>query len=161
MSRPRPQYVMWIDPGLVSGWAAYDWIAKAFVCGEEDLTGMGERIRAVATAIPVEQFAIGCEDYLAVGKTGTPRYSFKVIGMVEWLCHDFDIRMLPLVPSGMRKLGSVNKLKTLGWHKPTPGGHAVDASRHLLADMLRNHRSHPLPEHIHDLLFRSTEDVVH
>lgn len=158
---PEPRYVMWVDPGLVSGWASYDWVADSFICGEENLTGIGERIRAVATGIPVEQFAVGCEDYLAVGNSGTPRYSFEVIGMVKWLAYEYGFTMLPLVPSGMRKLGSVNKLKALGWYKPTPGGHAIDASRHLLADMLRNHRNQRLPQHIHDLLFRSTEDVVH
>lgn len=155
-----PQYVMWIDPGLASGWAAYDYAAQSFVCGEEELTGMGERIRAVATAIPVEQLAVGCEDYLSLGGPGTPRYSHQVIGMVTRMAYEYGFTMLPLVPSSMRKLASIGKLKKLGWYKPTPGGHAIDASRHLLAYMLRNHRQRKLPVHIHNALFVDAGDTL-
>lgn len=145
---------MWVDPGLVSGYAFYDYISRNFGCGEESLTGLGERLRALATSLPPWDLAVGCEDYLNAGRgRGTPRYSYAVMGMVEWLAHDYAFTQLPAVPSGMRKLGSVNKLKKLGWYRMTKGGHSADASRHLLSDMLRNHRQRALPEEVHRILF--------
>ena len=43
------------------------------------------------------------------------------------------LRFVRQTPAQAKSFGTDDKLRRLGWYTPTPGGHANDAARHLLA----------------------------
>jgi hypothetical protein len=76
-----------------------------------------------------------CEDYIITQRTiklSRQNMSLESIGVLRWLCSAWMIRFVLQTPSEGKGFGTDEKLKRLGWYRPTPGGHANDATRHLL-----------------------------
>lgn len=128
--------LIWLDPGGTTGWALM-LRNGGFACGQaEGLWVFGEWLDDVLTRTGVSVH-IGWEAYLAVGpRSGESTQGLRVMGVAAWLASRHGARILPEVPSEMRNPASPEALKRLNWYRPGQP-HAVDASRHLLAYLMR------------------------
>lgn len=145
-----PNLVVWLDPGLTTGWAELG-LGTKFRCGQGSQMEVGETLDAAA-ALFMGDMAIGYEQYIVTpggGRTGTAGPPLKVIGMIEWIGYLNGCQMLKPVTSAMRTVTTPDMLKRLGWYRPGMD-HAMQAARHLLAWLLREKLL--LPEQ-HELLF--------
>ncbi len=130
MSGDHPESVLWLDPGGTTGWAMLDLTKDGtylFECGQET---------------PGDVW-VGWEQYIVTsggGKAGNPAPSLEAIGAVRYLCAKHRARVLPAVPSSHRVVASPALLKSLGWWRPGMP-HAQDATRHLVAWLLRERKS--------------------
>jgi hypothetical protein len=154
--RSTTRFVVWLDPGLTTGWATYDLSQHEFKSGQGDLFATGTRLTSLAKWYR-GGLAVGWERYLVLpgsgGITGTAEPSLETIGMARWICLSHGVTVLDPVPSAMRKLGGDDKLRRLSWYHPGQR-HANDAANHLLSWFLR---SGTLPGHLHGQLF--TDDL--
>ena len=153
MSGDHPESVLWLDPGGTTGWAMLDLTKDGtylFECGQETGT--------VDTGVFVDEVLeyrcdkrrhgpgdvwVGWEQYIVTsggGKAGNPAPSLEAIGAVRYLCAKHRARVLPAVPSSHRVVASPALLKSLGWWRPGMP-HAQDATRHLVAWLLRERKS--------------------
>lgn len=148
-----PAAVVWLDPGLLTGWAIWT-DDHQFTSGQLGFEDLGFFLEADAEQLGPDM-AIGWEQYIVTqggGKAGTPKHSLKVIGMVEWLCLRHGVNVLASQPSASRKLGGDLQLKRLGWYRAGKR-HANDAASHLLSWLIREGT---LPSHLADKLCTST-----
>lgn len=139
----REQYetVLWLDPGKTTGWATFT-AGHSFDSGESDFLQVGRDLESYAK-YHHSRLAVGYEKFIVTPGAGrkNPEYSFEVIGMVKWICYVHGATLLTPAASADRTPGMEgDKLRKLGWHKPTEGGHADDAAAHLLAWLLRENR---------------------
>lgn len=133
----RPSLVMWLDPGLTTGWASLE-LGRVFDSNQAPFEDIGAMVTGWAESLGPSLW-LGWELYNVTqggGKVGTPKYSLETIGMLRWICHAHDVTVLKAMPSASRKLGDEVKLKKLGWRRPGMV-HANDAAMHLLAWHLR------------------------
>jgi hypothetical protein len=131
-----PQALIWLDPGETTGYAILT-PDHQFACGQSQglyatgvwLDGTLRRYRAGAH--------IGWEAYRVLGaRSAESTVGLRVMGVAQWLAMEYGSRILPEVSSEMRTPASPATLKRLGWYeKGMP--HAMDASRHLLAYLMR------------------------
>lgn len=150
-----PYMVIWVDPGLTSGWASLT-NKQDFGSGQFQKEELGDYVDRFAHPLG-PMISIGWEDYNVTSsgsKYGTPGPSLKVIGMLERICHHRGAVALKTVSSSSRNLGTIAKLKSLGWYSPGQK-HANDAAQHLTAWLIRtNHVD--LPQPLRDILFTSS-----
>lgn len=137
-----PDVVMWLDPGLTTGWAM---LANGveFSSDQCGFYPLGELVESYGRVYR-RRMAISWERYIVTSggsRTGTAAPSLETIGMVRWLCLSHDIMLLRPMPSSTRKLGSEEKLKQLGWYVPGKR-HANDAAMHMLSWLLREGKLH-------------------
>lgn len=132
-----PEFVIWLDPGLHTGWATL-LHGEHFDSGEGILPEIGELLEDYGS-IYRENMAIGWEQFIITpggGRSSTAGPAIEVIGVARWLGFKHHCTMLKPVPSAMRTSISTDVLKKLRWHAPGMD-HATQASRHLAAWMLR------------------------
>jgi hypothetical protein len=136
---------LWIDPGESTGWAA--WLTpptdvpvlERFHAGQGPWRAVVESLESLATAYHFDNAIIlGWEDYIVL--PGVPRdpIALKVIGALEYVCHQLTrVQVLGRRSASHRTIG-VRNLAAVGWHRP--GERDTDqASTHLLSDLLENH----------------------
>lgn len=145
-------FVVWLDPGKVTGVAHYDLTDASFISGQMEVDDL--RLYFTEALIPAfgDRLTIGWEMFLNTSggsRTSDPAYSNAVIGVVRSIATEYGIPLLKPQPSSARKLGSAVMLRRLGWYRAGQG-HANDAAQHLLADLLK--RS-PMPHEIRTKLF--------
>jgi hypothetical protein len=122
-----------IDPGKMTGVARYEVLNgetyfESFELESRYQVGKYVDDRAgTLDVVIVERFDISER----TAKLSAQYDALYIIGALDYICHERDI---PFLLSGRDAKGfsSDNKLRTVGWYRPTPGGHANDASRHLL-----------------------------
>lgn len=152
-----PKFVIWLDPGLHTGWAALTDGAE-FHSGEGILPEIGELLTAHGIWHR-EDMAIGWEQYIVApggGRAGSPGPPIEVIGMARWLGFYHHCQMLKPVPSAMRTVVKPEHLKKLGWYRPGKD-HANQAARHLLAWMLREKL---VPQDMKDTVFGECQTLL-
>lgn len=153
-----------IDPGLTTGWAAwnlpggevsfssgmveggrfafYEWlypVVSAHYSEDQHYSPYG----ASADGVP---FTIICESFTitqATARKSPQPDPWRIIGHVEALCYRDDIPLVFQAPSEAMAFSKNDKLKALGWYKPG-AGHDNDAARHLLLWMMKNQDQSPL-----------------
>ena len=131
-------YVVGVDPGKTCGFAVYAG-GRFEGAGEKTylsfLTTMESFFREHAAKAPddplhvvVENYTIGrstlskgVDAHWAIGARAILSYWCETIGGTF---HDSS--------TASKRFASDAKLRQLGWHRSTPGGHANDATRHLL-----------------------------
>jgi hypothetical protein len=122
-------FVLWVDPGMTSGWASYDLFTRSFLSGQERFEPFGQFLTDTVDFIGRE-LTVGWEDYLIAGRrSGTPKYALEVIGMIKWIARDCEL--LKPQPSASRIGVSRTVLLRIGWWNPGHK-HANDAAMHLL-----------------------------
>lgn len=142
--KPLPDAVLWLDPGLTTGWALlltnqpdHDG-EHQFTAGQvQGRVEAGDHV-AKLCELYGDRLSIGWEAYI-VGHgsrlTGDPIPSLEVIGATKWLAHHHGVTVLMPVPAASRLIATTNALKALDWWPQ--GVHAKDAAMHLLAWCLR------------------------
>jgi hypothetical protein len=135
--RGLPPVVCWLDPGLVTGIATYghDVFAAYQI---EGLYPFGTWLD-YTLAHADEPMAIGWESYLVTGaRSRESAVSLRVIGVAQYLALKHGAEILPEMPSSARVGISPAILKRLdAYQSGIP--HAMDAMRHLVAWMAREH----------------------
>lgn len=141
-------YVMWIDPGTVSGVAVYEDTMPvgsvmshrftSYELGREELLSVVEktaqRVTLRVSSGSEDKFVIGMEDYIitrSTAKKTQQRWPLEIIGAVRHISEKYYNEFVLQSPE-TRMFASDDKLKAVEWYKPTVGGHANDAARHLL-----------------------------
>lgn len=85
-----------------------------------------------------------CEDYIitmqTLKKTRGENWSLESIGALRYLTRRADVPFTLQQPGDAKRFATDTKLDRMGWHRPTAGGHADDAARHLLLYMVRTNR---------------------
>lgn len=133
-----PSLVLWLDPGLVTGWATWRPAAALFTAGH--VTGViaaGELIDEMLS-LADGNGAVGYENFTI--RPGSSRLrlnttALEVIGVTKWAAHLAGCRVLPQLQPDARKLGEKH-LKTVGWNRPGPDD-VTSASSHLLSYLLQ------------------------
>jgi len=84
---------------------------------------------------------IFCEDFIITPETAKKSRQTSPtdgIGALKWMAHMFDVTLTLQTPAAAKKFADDKKLKALGWYRPTKGGHANDAARHLMLGLVKN-----------------------
>lgn len=128
--------LLWLDPGGMTGLAAWHFGKQQFWASQGDFRSTGQYIEHLAaTAAPLH---IGVESF-SVTPGSHIRHdgsAFMVIGMTRWLAWKHGASMLPSQPPSARRLG-LKHLKTVGWYRPGIP-HGMDAAAHLLVSAMRD-----------------------
>lgn len=124
--------ILAVDPGKTTGWARYweghmesgqvegrhafyDWVAMT--------AGAGHPLELV-----VESFTITARTMA----TDRDMNALYIIGWLDGMAYRLGWPITLQQPGAAKGFASNEKLAVLGWRRPTPGGHADDAARHLL-----------------------------
>ena len=136
--------VLAVDPGKMTGLAL--WIGD-----EVNVATQGELHKAMSWCESViELYAplglhVVVEAFVITRKTLQLKNDHTAIAGIEicrFLCHKHNAYfVLPMQkPSDAKNFATDKMLKTIGWYKPSPGGHVNDALRHLLLYLVRSGR---------------------
>lgn len=97
---------------------------------EENLAEQADYIDAVV----IEDFKITA----GTGKLGSPDWSLRIIGAVEYVCEQYAIPVTKQFPSNAKSFSTNDKLRAVDmWHKGGEG-HANDALRHAMLYMIKH-----------------------
>lgn len=122
------------DPGKTTGIAEYDVASGEWSATELDVSGVfryldGMRRIAVEQQVISESFVITVN----TAKNSQAGWSLELIGAMKYLVYGAGWPELKLqTPQVAKAFATDAKLKLMGWWTPGRGGHANDASRHLL-----------------------------
>lgn len=143
-------FIVWADPGLLTGLAWYDMDTGDFQSGQYGPEDLRRKLQELVKLHGLRMI-VGYERFNTVGgpKTSTPEHSHRAIQILDGFAQEYVIPMAKPQPSSARNLGSVVFLRRLGWYKPARG-HANDAAQHLLADLMKRR---PMPSPIREKLF--------
>ncbi len=134
-----PSMTIWLDPGKTTGWA-YLTENYSFHSGQLDFMQLGSQLE-MSCSIHGSALWLGWEDFIITPRTAAmhgSEFALEVIGMTRYIAQKYECTLLPPCSPSGRELGSLQKLRRLGWY--TPGKpHANDAAQHLLAYALRDH----------------------
>jgi hypothetical protein len=128
--------VVAVDPGKITGVAVGVFGTERHVEAHElapmDAVGMVDGLLSQGVA------AVACESFTPRpgARTWQPD-ALDVIGALRWVCHVHNTRLLQQSPADAKSFSTNEKLARLGWRRPTKGGHADDALRHLLLFAIR------------------------
>lgn len=89
-----------------------------------------------------------CEDFIyttETAKKSRQTWSTEGIGVMRFLAHKHKLSFTLQSPASAKRFATNDKLKAMGWYKPTKGGHANDAARHLLVYCVGNQLIDPRP----------------
>jgi hypothetical protein len=150
-------FIVWADPGLLTGLAWYDIELDGFNSGQYDPDDLRRKLRDLEK-VWGPRMTLGYERFNVTGgpRNSSPEHAHKAIRSIEDFCQDYKIPLLTPQPSSARNLGSVTFLRRLGWYR-AGRGHANDAAQHLLADLLKRK---PMPTTLRAKLFPGYVDVV-
>lgn len=129
--------VIAIDPGQTTGYAVY--MDGNFSSGEtSEPYGILRLIDSiVAEGRPVQ---LVVENYTITSRTArlSPQpEALKLIGALEAAAERLGLGFQGS-QLGCKTFATDEKLRVLGWYRPTDGGHANDAARHLLTYMVNS-----------------------
>ena len=90
--------------------------------------------------------ALVCEGFVIRSNTskldaGAFSLTTDLIGACRLLAHQAGIPFVRQTPAEAKSFATDDKLRRLGWYRPTKGGHANDASRHLLTFLAKQNYS--------------------
>jgi hypothetical protein len=142
-----PDVIVWYDPGLMTGVAAYDIAIGRFGSWQDSYADLPGRLDSFCQEYG-ERLAVGWELYI---QTPRPRpgskaeHSQRAISLIKDVCDKHGITQIKGQPSSARMVKStVVFLRRLGWYKPGMQ-HANDAACHLFRHLIK---MRPVPEKI-------------
>lgn len=124
-----------IDPGGITGVAIYgpghfqSYEVVGGFAGMSDWLVQHHDWWAV-TDIVIESFVINAQTHRK-SKDGI-QDTLDIIGAVKHAARQRGITLHTQTPTEGKSFGTDTKLRRLGWHSPSRGGHKNDAARHLL-----------------------------
>ena len=134
-----------IDPGKMTGWAEIDYTKSEITSMNTmevpmdtiwELLGnvLDDEDRTKPDVLVIEDFKITT----GTGKLGSPDWSLRIIGAVEYLGHKHGIPVVKQFPSNAKSFSTNDKLRAVDmWHKGG-AGHANDALRHAMLYMVKH-----------------------
>ena len=127
-----------IDPGGTYG-VAIARIDVTLVDVEATEMPPYEALSFVDEALSLRTERVFCESFIPRPgiRTNQPE-ALEGIGALRYICAGHDIPFELQSPADAKRFSTNDKLKRLGWYKPTRGGHANDALRHLLLGAVRH-----------------------
>lgn len=127
--------VLAVDPGGVTGLAVYDagtdtfrsWQADSY---EQVVQDVRDECLSGLTRLVVESFVIRSNTH----KLDPVAFALTtdLIGACRYIAYERGVPFSKQSPAEAKSFSTDDKLRRLGWYSPTPGGHANDATRHLL-----------------------------
>ena len=141
--KPLREFILGIDPGMDTGFAFVcrddlaQPLAPSFDSFELPFLQTGSMIEHICKRyrdrldVACEQFTIGMS---TVKNTPAP-WSLEVIGVARYFCQIYTGQDLELYEQ-KPPLCTDDRLKALGWYRPTPNGHANDGARQLLKHLI-------------------------
>ena len=152
----QPSLILWLDPGLDTGWAVWYPVASQFYSGH--VKGMLEAAELIHEHLSLtDGFAVvGWEGFTI--RPGSSRLALdttalEVIGAARWIAKETGTRVLPPPQPDARKLGNKH-LKTVGWHR-TGSDDRTSAASHLLSYLLQERQ---LPANLLAKITRKQEE---
>lgn len=134
-----------IDPGKMTGAAflTYNKDSPKFYMNSYEipmseinswlLENLDEQAGDIDTVV-IEDFKITA----GTGKLGSPDWSLRIIGAVEYICEQYGIPVVKQYPSNAKSFSTNDKLRAVSmWHKGG-AGHANDALRHAMLYMVKH-----------------------
>jgi hypothetical protein len=133
---PMPTSVIWLDPGLMTGFMRWWPEYNEFHSAEVNMCELGDGLDA---ALDVNTW-IGWEAFVI--QPGSSRLSqdgssLEVIGIAKYMAYHRVARVLHPTLRSDKKLG-LKHIKAVGWRKPGMD-HANDAAAHMLGWALKRH----------------------
>jgi hypothetical protein len=131
-----------VDPGKTCGLAfLYPGHPESFGSREFDRWGAVRVVDGVAEIFPMSARPdlVVCESFVPRPgvRTWQPE-ALETIGALRYVCDRAGVPFETQSPADAKRFSNNRKLELLGWRKPTPGGHADDAARHLLLAAVRH-----------------------
>lgn len=140
------KHLIAIDPGKMTGWSEVTYTSDTIV----NVTSVELTVEEVwdifvntidypdehakPDVIVIEDFRITT----GTGKLGSPDWSLRLIGAVEYICYKNDIKLVKQMPSNAKAFSTNEKLRAVDmWHKGG-AGHANDSLRHAMLYMVKN-----------------------
>lgn len=121
-----------VDPGKVSGWAAWD--HQGFVSGEFECQELLDFAWSMISG-PFPPDLVVCESFIITAqtlkKTRGENWSLESVGALRWMCRQHQVSFKLQSPADAKSFVNNDRLKAVGWYKPGLG-HDNDAARHLL-----------------------------
>ena len=137
--------IMAIDPGKMTGASTLNYTKdspkfymRSYEIPMDEINGwLLENLEEQALDIDVvviEDFKITA----GTGKLGSPDWSLRIIGAVEYICAQYGIPVVKQFPSNAKSFSTNEKLKAVDmWHKGG-AGHANDSLRHAMLYMVKH-----------------------
>lgn len=135
MSKPR--YILSVDPGKRSGWAFYDMETRNFSSGESEFLELCNRAQRAVERYG-DELQIVAEKFMITPMTHKNTFapwSLEIIGVLRYLSVHTGRDLILTKPSEAKNFCSNARLRALSWFKGG-AGHADDASRHLLLNLV-------------------------
>lgn len=130
---PDTELIIAVDPGKVTGIAT--WAGGEFNSWQEPTWFAVDRIWAKLERLPDNAVVeIVCESYTITASTlrkTRQNYSLESIGALRWMSNTHGVEFVLQAPADAMGFMTDDKLRMLGWYRPSIGGHANDAARHL------------------------------
>ncbi len=147
----EPTFIVWADPGLLTGLAWYDLELDVFQSGQYGPDDLRRKLDSFPDTTK-RRMILGYERFITTSggpRTSTPEHAHRAIQVIDGFAKQELVPLAKPQPSSARSLGQRTFLRRLGWYKPGQG-HANDAAQHLLADLLKRH---PMPQQVRTKLF--------
>lgn len=133
-----------VDPGKMTGMASLT--LGAFTSTQMPLNEFLQRLdAALMTGL---QPTLVCEDFIyttETAKKSRQTWSTEGIGVMRFLAEKYKLSFTLQSPASAKMFATNDKLKAMEWYKPSKGGHANDAARHLLVYCVGNKLIDPRP----------------
>ena len=143
MPYQKPSYVLWLDPGEMTGWALWYTEQQHLFTAEYDRKNIGTYLeRWLSTG--GGKTVLGCEKYIITPETARLSQqpaSLEVIGIARELANKYPVVEFRCdQSSSTAKTFCTNQmLKAIGWYR-VGMRHANDASRHLFLYLSNTHQ---------------------
>lgn len=129
--------VIAFDPGLTTGWAAYDTETAEFRSGQTQFMETGYQLewelqKAQHDKAPITVIAESFLITVNTAKNTQAPWSLELIGVIRYMTkRNIDAAIILQKPGDAKAFSSDDKLKAMGFYVPGMK-HANDAARHLL-----------------------------
>lgn len=127
-----------VDPGKITGVAT--WTPGRMSSWQEPTWYAIDRIWTALDDGVVD--VVVCEAYIITAatlrKTRGENWSLESIGALRWMSRRHGVEFVLQAPADAMRFADDAKLRRAEWYRPTPGGHANDAARHLMTYLARN-----------------------
>lgn len=132
--------ILAVDPGLATGLAVLESSVMRFNSHEVKTPKEFYDWIQWFFESPHHPTHIVCESYIITPETikkSRQNYSLELIGVLKYLAWERELPFTLQTPIEGKSFGTDEKLKTIGWYRPSQG-HANDAARHLLTYCVQN-----------------------
>ena len=136
--------VIAIDPGKMTGWSEIEYDSDSFrlkYSAELDMDAVLEHLRTLDDIDYTTPDVIIIEDFkitTGTGKLGSPDWSLRLIGAVEYVAAKHGIPVVKQTPANAKAFSTNAKLRAVDMWHVGGAGHANDSLRHAMLYMVKH-----------------------